>query len=62
MKFNVAGLASAMILLTVVSAVRMGDKPTFTDPTQGEIFAKRITEETKAAAKARVPQYIAPKR
>ena len=61
MRMNVAGIASAFIFLVAVSAIRMGDKPTFETSDASEAYAARITDQIKGAAQARAPKYVAPR-
>ena len=42
---NVAGLATAFVFLIAVSAVRMGDKPTFGSVSQEELFVSQIEKQ-----------------
>ena len=42
---NAAGIASAFVFLIAVSAVRLGDKPTFSSEAMEEAFTKQIEDE-----------------
>ena len=44
---NWKGVVSALVFLTVVSAVRMGDKPLFTKGKDRETFVKQIEDANK---------------
>ena len=55
---NWKGVVSAFVFLTVVSAVRMGDKPLFTKGKDRDAFVKKVEEENKKEEK--VSGYVAP--
>tara|TARA_B100000029_G_scaffold225019_1_gene222823 strand:+ start:225 stop:404 length:180 start_codon:yes stop_codon:yes gene_type:complete len=44
---NWKGVVSAFVFLTVVSAVRMGDKPLFTKGKDRDTFVKQIEDANK---------------
>ena len=48
---NVAGLATAFVFLIAVSAVRMGDKPTFGSVSQEELFVSQIEKQLEEGRK-----------
>ena len=50
---NGNGTAAAIVLLFLVSAVRLGDKPVFRDPKGAENMAKSIEKEIKEFNKAK---------
>ena len=56
MKFNGAGIGSAVVFLVLASMVRLGDKSTFSTPQAEEDFAKQwktvVEEANKAGKKA----------
>ena len=50
---NGKGTAAAIVLLFLVSAVRLGDKPVFRDPKGAENMAKAIEKEIQEFNKAK---------
>jgi hypothetical protein len=57
MKMNVAGLASAFVFLIAVSALRLGDKPTFGSVTQEELFVSQIEKRLEGGRKEKGVKY-----
>ena len=57
MKMNAAGIASAFVFLIAVSAVRLGDKPTFSSEAMEEAFTKQIEDKVEATRKAKKKKY-----
>ena len=49
MKFNVRGIAGALVFLAVVSVVRMGQKPTFGSQAEQKAFIAEIEGQFKKA-------------
>jgi hypothetical protein len=52
MKFNGAGVGSAVVFLVLVSMVRLGDKSLFSTAQAEEDFAKQIKTSVEEANKA----------
>ena len=59
---NAQGIAAAIILLVAVTAIRMGDKPTFRLEAQRKGFAEEIEKAIKAASKEGKGEYRDPAR
>ena len=53
MKFNVAGVASAFIVMIGVTVLRMGDKPTFNSKSHETQFYAGIKRNLDAERKAK---------
>ncbi len=57
---KVAGVASALLFLVAVSALRLGDKPLFSKKGQSEAFAEAKKGAAKEALAAGRAKYKAP--
>ena len=57
-----AGVAGAVVLLVLVSAFRLGDKPLFADKRLSERAAKELTANVKGQLKSQKGKYVAPQR
>ena len=57
-----AGVAGAVVLMVLVSAFRLGDKPLFADKTFSERVAKELTNQVKGELKSQKGKYVAPQR
>ena len=56
------GIAAAVVLLVAISAIRMGDKPTFRTDAARDTMVKQITDAVKAQAKSGKSTYVDPRR